>query len=429
MALFSPKTWPFSVELLPDSAYLVGGSVRDRLLNRQPTYLDLDFVLARDAVQTAANIATTYNAGFVVLDKVRQIARVVFDNMTVDFAQQQGNSLEADLRRRDFTINAIAYHLPTQQIIDPLGGKADIQSQTIRMVSDKNLAADPLRLLRGYRQAAQLGFALSADTQTAIRQLASALSTVSRERVRSELDALLSTSASSDYLSPMLEAQLLNFCLPHLNRDSIRQIKSIEQAIAQFQSAMPGYAKHLQSWAKPVPAGHYQSWVKAAKLSRLVCTTVCANASSDTYIDAKQAVAELTELKYSRSEIQVIETLIEAQRHIDALKQNQLARAQQFFLFKQTGSAFPAISLLALAQGIPLATLKPLIKRFLNPNDDIARAPVLITGNTLIKEFQIQPGPQIGQILKAVEQAQAEGRIRDRESAIAFVRLKLTNSN
>ena len=113
MALFSPETWPFSLDLLPDDAYLVGGSVRDRLLNRSTTYLDLDFVLSSNAVKTAATIANSCNAGFVVLDEARQIARVVFAEMTVDFAQQQGETIAVDLHRRDFTINAIAYHLPT----------------------------------------------------------------------------------------------------------------------------------------------------------------------------------------------------------------------------------------------------------------------------------------------------------------------------
>ena len=410
MALFSPETWPFPLGLLPNSAYLVGGSVRDRLLNHNSTYLDLDFVLAHNAVETAAHIATACNAGFVVLDKARQIARVVFDDTTVDFAQQQGESIEADLHRRDFTINAIAYRPSTGQLIDPLGGQIDLQNQTIRMVSYRNLAADPLRLLRGYRQAAQLNFTLSADTQTAICQLAATLSTVSRERMHSELDALLSTPASSEYLTPLLEAQLLQCCLPHFDGDRIQQVKAIEQAIAQFQLEMPDYAQRLQSWIKPVPVGHYRSWLKAAKLSCLVCA------------NPKQAEAEMLALKYSRSETQAVVTLLSVQPDIDTLKQDKSSRAQQFFLFKKAGIAFPAVSLIALAQGVSLSTLKPLIERFLNPNDELAHDSTLLTGAALIKQFQLRPGPQIGQILEALELAQAEGRIRDRESAIAFVK-------
>jgi tRNA nucleotidyltransferase (CCA-adding enzyme) len=109
--------WPFSLELLPQPAYLVGGAVRDAMLERHSEYLDLDFVLL-DAVKTARAIARSYQAGFVLLDHQRQIARVVFPHATVDFAQQEG-SLETDLNRRDFTINAIAYNPHNGEIIDP----------------------------------------------------------------------------------------------------------------------------------------------------------------------------------------------------------------------------------------------------------------------------------------------------------------------
>ncbi len=409
MALFSPETWPFSLDLLPDDAYLVGGSVRDRLLQRSATYLDLDFVLSSNVVKTAATIANAYDAGFVVLDEARQIARVVFAEMTVDFAQQQGETIAIDLQRRDFTINAIAYHLSTQQLIDPLGGKTDIAHKILRMVSYENLAADPLRLMRGYRQAAQLEFTLSADTQSAIRQLAPLLAAVSGERVHSELDALLSIPAGSDYLASMLENRLLWFCLPHFDGDRVEQIKAVDGAIAQLQSQMPAYAQHLKGWLKPVPAGHYRSWIKAVKLSRMVGTK------------PKQAEAELVNLKYSRSEIQAVITLLEAQSDIDAMLRGQFTQAQQFFLFKAAGDGFPAVSLLALAQGVSLSLLQPMIERFLNPEDAIAHAQTLITGKVLMKQLKLTPGPQIGQILKAVEQAQAEGQVNDQASAIAFV--------
>ncbi|MEO0768333.1 MAG: CCA tRNA nucleotidyltransferase, partial [Cyanobacteria bacterium J06649_4] len=172
MSPFLPETWPVPLEALPTEAYLVGGSVRDQLMDRQATYLDLDFVLPQRAVETASDLAKTCNAGFVVLDEERNIARVVFEQVTVDFAQQQGASIESDLRRRDFTINAIAYHPHNKTLIDPLGGAADITAQILRMVSYRNLAADPLRLMRAYRQAAQLGFRVESTTQQAIKELA-----------------------------------------------------------------------------------------------------------------------------------------------------------------------------------------------------------------------------------------------------------------
>ena len=410
MSLFSDATWPFSLNLLPEQAYLVGGSLRDRLLNRQAGYLDLDFVLPARAVETASAIARTYQAGFVVLDQARQIARVVFAQATVDFAQQQGGSLEADLRRRDFTINAIAYHPPTQRLIDPLGGAADIARKTIRMVSYQNLSADPLRLMRAYRQAAQLGFDLDADTQTAISQLSTQLPQVSIERVRSELDALLSTPSASQQLKPVLKHQLLQYCLPYFRAESIAQIAAIEAAVTQLEAALPNYSKSLYRWPEPVANSAYRSWIKAAKLSCMVCA------------DPATAEVELMALKYSRSETRAVLTLLKLQPDIAAMRSQPLSRSQQFFLFKTAGKSFPAISLLALAQGVKLAVLQPLIARFLNLEDEVAHSQPLVTGRELIKQLGIPPGPEVGALLKAVECAQAEGEIQDAQAAIAWIK-------
>ncbi|MEL7225484.1 MAG: CCA tRNA nucleotidyltransferase, partial [Cyanobacteria bacterium J06576_12] len=262
-----PESWPFPAALLPAEAHLVGGSVRDQLLKRQSSYLDLDFILPTRAVETASDLAKACNAGFVVLDKERQIARVVFDEVTVDFAQQQGGSLEADLRRRDFTVNAIAYHPHTQSIVDPLGGQADLTNKTLRMVSAQNLEEDPLRLMRAYRQAAQLNFSLDEKTQQTIHQLAPRLKTISVERIRSELDALLSVTAGTAQLASILEHQLLQFCLPHFNAASIQEIVAIETAFLRLKEAMPSYAELLLQWPKSVPVGSHRSCLNPAAMA------------------------------------------------------------------------------------------------------------------------------------------------------------------
>jgi tRNA nucleotidyltransferase (CCA-adding enzyme) len=190
---------PFDLNLLPKPVYVVGGAVRDELLGRVRAELDLDLVIPSDAVAVARCLATEYRAGFVLLDAERQIARVVFPGMTVDIAQQDGKEIADDLTRRDYTLNAIAYDLETQQTIDPLNGTQDIQERTIRMVSRLNLVDDPLRLLRAYRQGAQLNFTIEPNTRAAIRELVALLTTVAAERVLAELRYLLQTPDSSQW--------------------------------------------------------------------------------------------------------------------------------------------------------------------------------------------------------------------------------------
>ena len=124
---FVTANLPFDLDLLPDDSYLVGGAVRDVLLQRNRDYLDLDFVVPKNAIITAKKIANKYNAGFVILDEKRNIARVVFPTATIDIAQQEGKSLLNDLARRDYTINAIAYDCLKQKIVDPLQGQKDLR--------------------------------------------------------------------------------------------------------------------------------------------------------------------------------------------------------------------------------------------------------------------------------------------------------------
>ncbi|HIK43966.1 MAG TPA: CCA tRNA nucleotidyltransferase, partial [Leptolyngbyaceae cyanobacterium M65_K2018_010] len=246
----SPQTWPFSVALLPAQAYLVGGSVRDALLNRQADYLDLDFVLPEQAIETAAGIAHRYGAGFVVLDAEHQIARVVFPNATVDFAQQIGPSITVDLQRRDFTVNAIAYNPHSETLVDPLAGYADLQRKTLCMVSPENLKEDPLRLLRAYRQAAQLGFSLDPETQATIRRLAPLLKGMAAERVRGELDCLLSLPQGSVLLETAWQDGILQTWLPEVGVQALHQLPAIDRQAAQLHEAWPDYARLLYGWVK-----------------------------------------------------------------------------------------------------------------------------------------------------------------------------------
>ncbi|NJK59929.1 MAG: CCA tRNA nucleotidyltransferase [Oscillatoriales cyanobacterium SM2_1_8] len=196
---------PFSGSELPEPSYVVGGWVRDRLLGRERSPVDLDLVVAAGAIAIASDLAQRYHGGFVVLDRAREIARVVWPQATVDVAKQVGGTLAEDLAHRDFTMNAIAVpckaldaegRFATTDIVDPLGGQADLTQRVVRAIARENLVADPLRVLRGYRQAAQLGFDLAAPTRRWLQECAPGLATVAPERVCMELCYLLALPVS-----------------------------------------------------------------------------------------------------------------------------------------------------------------------------------------------------------------------------------------
>lgn len=404
-----PTTWPFDSRLLPETACVVGGSVRDALLKRQADYLDLDFVLPDGAVAIASAIARRYQAGFVVLDADNQIARAVFDQATIDFAQQVGPTLETDLQRRDFTINAIAYHPQSDRLIDPLNGMADLQQQTLRMVSRENLAEDPLRLLRAYRQAAQLGFTIDSNTRRTIHELAPLLQTIAAERIRHELDALLSQPKGATCFRMAWQDGLFTTWLPHLSEQHAEQLAALDKTLATLPN-IPGYLTLLHGWKDTVPAGHYRSWVKAARLSRLLP------------LDEDAANRWLNRLKYSRSEGQAIFKVIQTQPYLERLvvQEGYLSRADQFFLFKTAGPSFPAVSLVALSMGVPTETIADLVKRYQTANDPIAHPTPLVSGKDLMRGLGLSSGPHIGQLLSAIENAQASGQLTHRDEALVW---------
>ncbi|MBE9028279.1 CCA tRNA nucleotidyltransferase [filamentous cyanobacterium LEGE 11480] len=420
----SPETWPFELKWLPDSACLVGGSVRDALLERNSDYLDLDFVMPEGAVETARAIARHYRAGFVLLDAERQIARVVFPQGTADFAQQVGDSLNADLLRRDFRANAIAYNPHSTELIDPLNGCQDLQMGILSMISPENLAEDPLRLLRAYRQAAQLGFSLDPDTRSVIRQLADRLGQIAAERVQSELNYLLSTAKGTIWLKSAWEDGLVQNWLPNVTANGLARLSQIDRWISDLKTDWPHLATLLSQDIRTVnkpqsqsprkaaletPAsGSTRTWITTAKLACLMPEEIAA------------AENQLWQLKYSRAEVQAATTTL---RHLPQLLHGEMqSSAQKYHFFQAVGHIFPALVINALAAGQALSTLRPLIHCFLDPEDQIAHPTPLLSGQDLMRGLKISPSPKVGKLLAALQLARAEAKITTRDEAFDFAR-------
>jgi tRNA nucleotidyltransferase (CCA-adding enzyme) len=398
----SPKSWPFSLKWLPQTAHMVGGAVRDALLGRSAEYLDLDFVLPSDAIKTAREIATYYKAGFVVLDADRNIARVVFKQATADFAQQEGASLETDLNRRDFTVNAIAYNPHNGELIDPLQGYTDLQAGVIRMVSPKNLQDDPLRLLRGYRQAAQLGFVIDAATQATIRQLAPLLGEVSAERVLAELRYLLRTPKGTPWLIAACEDGLLS---PWFNFGDVSKLVAVDSAAGLLGETWPQLqVELLRSLRETINT----CLLGIAKLVILLPPT------------PEEAQNQMSRLTYSNAEIRAVTTAIAYLPQLQALATSEMSLPEQYLFFQNVGAVFPALALLAVASETPMDAIAPLINRYLDPEDLVAHPTHLVNGTDLIKALNIPPSPQVGQLLTAIALARIEGKISTSTEALEF---------
>ena len=199
--------------------YLIGGAVRDLLLGRASH--DLDFGLPGDALAVARQIANRIGAAYYPLDSERGAARLVIihddgTRETLDFAAFRGETLEDDLRGRDFTLNAIALDIRTQELYDPLGGVADLRAKLLRACSPTSLSDDPIRILRAIRQAANFGFHIHPETREAMKSAASKLPETSVERRRDEFFKILEGQRAATALRALEMLGVFSEILPEI---------------------------------------------------------------------------------------------------------------------------------------------------------------------------------------------------------------------
>ena len=202
------------------TVYLVGGAIRDALLGRH--IRDLDFVLEREAIKTARQVANRLKADFYILDPERDTGRVILTNADgtrtlMDFAAFRGPDLEADIVGRDFTLNAIAFNLVDKTIHDPLGGAMDLKEKRLRACSPSTFTDDPVRILRGIRLAANFGFHILPETRKAMKEAVGLLGNISAERMRDELFRILGGAQPAACLRALDLLGALDQFLPELS--------------------------------------------------------------------------------------------------------------------------------------------------------------------------------------------------------------------
>ena len=193
--------------------YLVGGAVRD-YLSGKITY-DRDLIISdEDAEVFSQKLCKVLDATFVPLDEINKIYRLVLKDKInyIDITNPIENSLEKDLKRRDFTINSIAISIKTGEVIDINNGIKDFNNRQINLISKDNLEDDPLRMLRAFRFQAHLGFELSDEIKDFVDNNAQLIHKSAKERINYELMKLFAGSYSDTALLNM--GKLLEEILP-----------------------------------------------------------------------------------------------------------------------------------------------------------------------------------------------------------------------
>jgi poly(A) polymerase len=199
------------------ASWIVGGALRDELLGREVT--DVDIAVDGDPEAAARELAREVRGPVFRLSEAFGAWRVVDrrDARVYDFAPLQGATIEEDLRKRDFTINAMARPHEGGDLIDPLGGRSDIESRTLRVIGPEAYQSDPLRPLRLARFAAELGFSPDPDTERLTAAAASGVPEASGERVFAELRRLVLAPGAVQGLALADRLGLLHGVLPELS--------------------------------------------------------------------------------------------------------------------------------------------------------------------------------------------------------------------
>ncbi|MBR0153830.1 MAG: CCA tRNA nucleotidyltransferase, partial [Lachnospiraceae bacterium] len=216
-----------SLEEAGHEAYIVGGCVRDALLGREPQ--DWDITTSALPEQVQALFRRTIDTGIQHGTVTVMFGKEAYEVTTyrIDGEYHDGRhpdqvtftrSLEEDLKRRDFTINAMAYN-PKRGLVDLFGGQKDLAERVIRAVGDarERFSEDALRMLRAVRFAGQLGFAIEEGTLEGIRALAPTLAKISQERIREELTKLL-LSPQPELLETAIDTGMTAVILPEADR-------------------------------------------------------------------------------------------------------------------------------------------------------------------------------------------------------------------
>lgn len=411
-------------------AYLAGGCVRDRLLGRTPTDYDVATSAPPEVVQRLFRRTVPVGARFGVVLVLERGSRFEVATFRSDDAYVDGRrpsrvhfgSAADDARRRDFTINALFQDPFTGEVIDHVGGRADLTAGIVRAIGDPEarIAEDRLRLLRAVRFAARFGFTIESRTAAAIRTAAPSVTDMAPERIGDEIVKILTEGSARLGFELLSTTNLLPVVLP--------EVASMK-GVAQPPDVHPegDVWTHTLLLLQQLPAGVSETLALAALLHDVAKSSCAARIGERiTFHGHEVRGAEVAEetcrrLRRSRSTWERVGYLVRNHLRLRQAPEMRLATLKRMF-------AEPGFDeLLHLARIDRLAASCDL--RFVlfceRRRSELAAAtlrPTPLLGGRDLLELGYAPGPLLGRILQALEEAQLDEELDSREAAIEFVR-------
>jgi poly(A) polymerase len=415
-------------------AYLVGGCVRDLILGREPADYDVSTDAHPERVQELFPRSLSVGAKFGVILVVEDGAEVEVATFRSDVGYSDGrhpdrviytDSPQEDVRRRDFTINGLLMDPATREVLDFVDGRADLKAGIVRAIGDPRLrfAEDKLRMMRAVRFAARFGFQIEPQTLAAARELAPMVTQVSPERIRDELTKVLTEGAARRGFELLDEAGLLAVVLPDMART-----KGVEQP-PQYHPEGDVWI-HTRMMLENLPANCSPTLAWGVLLHDVGKPPTFAPATVpgtrirfDGHVEMGARMAEriCREYRFSNEDTAQIESLVANHLRFKDVKQMRQATLKRFVRLPRFEEHLELHRLDCLSSHRNLDAYD-FVQRFLaeTPPEQV-RPPRLVTGDDL-KGMGIVPGPKFKEILLAVEEAQLDGQLTDRDSALQFAR-------
>lgn len=454
------------LDFLPDNTdgiYVVGGTVRDLLIGRSPT--DIDLVVRRDVDRIAGEIAEKCGGKVIPIGKNGfDVLRVASQNAIIDLTPLTHPCIEADLRDRDFTINAMAYDVDAKRLIDCTGGLTDLQQKTLRVITPSAFERDPARLVRAYRMAAMFHFSLSTDTRHAISRHAHRVKGVAGERIWAELYKIFSEADSASTIAAMVQSGLLTEIFPEMkaaigctqNRHHqfnvfdhcIQTYIHLESLLAEFGTRFPALVGVAQQ------TGFYDHFAMM-KYSALLHDV---GKPATRQVDVNGRIRFLGHAARSATIAAEVSRRLRLSRKqrdtADAIIRNHI---RPLFLFLSSADAsFPQRGMVRffnrcgdLTLPIVIHTMADILAKKKVPEErDLSfidfcgtlfeayaeyknrqrRIPPLVSGKDLISAFGLSPSPDFKVILKQVDERRLTGELTSRAQALKWVETHLKGS-
>jgi poly(A) polymerase len=420
-------------------AFLVGGCVRDLLLGREPADYDVTTDATPEDVMRIFPDTYAVGAQFgVVLVPLPKSLASKDENDVVEVATFRSDigysdgrhpdqvrfskDPREDVERRDFTINGLLLDPVTNKVLDFVGGRKDLEGKTIRTIGDPEhrFAEDKLRMLRAVRFAARFGYEIEPATFRAIQKLASQIEQVSRERVRDELSKMLTESHARRAFFLLDETGLLHEVLPE-----IEAMKGVEQP-QQFHPEGDVFVHTMLLLDKlPHPCPLTLAWgallhdVGKPATFRVAPDRI----RFDGHVDVGVKMAEdiCRRLRFSNDDTEQILALVDNHMRFAHVQQMNQSTFKRFVRMPHFDEHLQLHRIDCLSSHGDLTSYNFTREKMAEIPPAAMRPAPLITGDDLIAAGYA-PGPQFKKILSAVEDSQLEGRLRNKEEAMAFVR-------